>query len=706
MSSSPLLAQAAKKPFTIEDLYRLRGVGAPAMSPDGKTAVFPLTTSDLKEGKRTTNLWKVDVTGQNLARLTTSESSDDSPVFSPDGKTLAFISSRSGTPQLWLLPSAGGEGEKQTDFPGGIASPVFSPDGSKVAFMADVYPECGADAACNKKLLDAKEKNKVKAQLADRLFYRHWDSWKEGRRTHILLFDLKKEKKDPAAIVDLTPGDFDSPVFAAGGGVDYAFSPDGKEFAFSSNRDPEEARSTNSDILSVSLTGDIAANAKNAVNLTQANKAADGSPAFSPDGKYLAYRTQKVAGWESDTFRIVLLERATKKARVVTDSFDYTVTHIEWARDSKTVYFTAEVKGRTPIHALDIATGNIKALTSVGFLDGYQVSPDGAFAVVSRRRIHQPSEIWRLDFDPKSKAPELRLTKFNEAIENEIDIREAEEVSVPGADGKPVHMWIVKPHGFDPSKKYPLVLNIHGGPQQQWADSFRGDWQVYPGAGYIVAFPNPHGSSGFGTAYTAAISRDWNGKVMTDVEKVTDYLAALPYVDKDRMGAMGWSWGGYAVMWLAGHTERYKALASMMGVYDLKTMYSTTEELWFPEWDLGGKPWENTEHYAKASPSNYVTAFKTPTLVITGEKDFRVPFSQSLAFFTDLQVRKVPSRLLVFEKAGHWPAWNEMAVYYAAHLDWFQKYLGGGGSTLDPAAMVRGTAFSEKTEKAEKTEKK
>jgi dipeptidyl aminopeptidase/acylaminoacyl peptidase len=261
---------------------------------------------------------------------------------------------------------------------------------------------------------------------------------------------------------------------------------------------------------------------------------------------------------------------------------------------------------------------------------------------------------------------------------------------VPGADGKPVQVWIVKPHGFDPAKKYPLILNVHGGPQQQWSDAFRGDWQVYPGAGYVVAFPNPHGSTGFGQAYTSAISGDWAGKVMTDIDRVADALEKLPYVDRNRMGAMGWSWGGYAMMWLEGHTTRFKALASMMGVYDLRAMYSSTEEVWFPRWDLKGAPWENAALYRAQSPSEYVTAFKTPCLVITGEKDYRVPYTQSLEFFTDLQARGVPSRLIVFEKSGHWPSAFEMGLYYAAHLDWFHRWLGGPPSPWKPEDLVSG----------------
>jgi len=253
---------------------------------------------------------------------------------------------------------------------------------------------------------------------------------------------------------------------------------------------------------------------------------------------------------------------------------------------------------------------------------------------------------------------------------------------------------VVKPHGFDPAKKYPLILNVHGGPQMMWSDTLRGDWQVYPGAGYIVAFPNPHGSTGFGQAFTDAISGDWDGKVQVDIANVAEHLAGLPYVDKDRMGAMGWSWGGYAMMWLEGHTTRFKALAAMMGVYDLRSMHGATEELWFPEHDLTGTPWDQAATYERMNPSSAVKAFQTPCLVITGERDYRVPYTQSLQFFTGLQEMGVPSRLIVFKNDGHWPDnLKSMPVYYNAHLEWFQKYLGGGAAPWSTEDLVRNLVF-------------
>jgi dipeptidyl aminopeptidase/acylaminoacyl peptidase len=686
--AAPVHASDSGRAFTLDDLYRVKGVGAPAISPDGKTVAYAVTTNDWATKKKTVALWRVDADGRNARALTSPGGNDDHPFFSPDGKTLAFVSTRAGDPQIFFLPLAGGEPEQKTFFPGGVDAPAFSKDGRFVVFAADVYPDCGADAACNRKASAAREGNRIKAHLADTLLYRHWTEWKEGKRAHVFLLELA-EPDAAKAIRDLTPGDFDSPVFSVGGGDDFDLSPDGQELAFASKRDADPARSTNADVFTVPVRGDAAQLAAPR-NVTASNEGFDGSPRYSSDGRFLAFLRQVTPRYEADRQRLMLLDRSNGAVRDLTPSFDDTLRDFRFSKDGNRISFTADVKGRTPLYEVDVASGAIRIVSSIGTIDAWALAPDASFAVAARRRIGSPLEIFRLSLAKGADETGARLTTHNEAFERDVDIRPAEEISVPGADGKPVQVWIVKPHGFDPAKKYPLILNIHGGPQQQWADSYRGDWQVYPGAGYVVAFPNPHGSTGFGQAYTSAISGDWNGKVMADIEKVTDALAKLPYVDADRMGAMGWSWGGYATMWLEGHTTRFKALAAMMGVYDLRAMYSSTEEVWFPAWDLKGAPWENAALYRAQSPSEFVKAFRTPCLVITGEKDFRVPYTQSLEFFTDLQARGVPARLIVFENAGHWPSAFEMGLYYAAHLDWFHRYLGGPPSPWKPEDLVSG----------------
>jgi dipeptidyl aminopeptidase/acylaminoacyl peptidase len=678
-------APAERRAATIADHYRVKGVAEPAIAP----VAFAVTVTDLPAVKRQTNLWRVDAAGANARALTVAEARDSSPAFSPDGTVLAFLSTRAGDPQVYFLPTVGGEPEKKTDVPGGVGAFLLTPDGKRLVLAAEVWPECGADAACNRRNDEAMAKGKMKAYVADRLLFRHWDAWEDGKRTHLLLMDLADPK---APLRDLTPGDFDSPAFVVGGGVDFDVSPDGKELAFTSNRDPEPARSTNSDVWVVPLDGSPEALAA-PQRLTASNRAFDGSPRFSPDGRSIAYRMQRVPGYESDRIVLALLDRATGGSRVVTEGLDAWVNLLRFAPDGRRLYFTADVKGRTPLHALDLATGKVSALSSVGLVDAFEVSPDGTWAAVARRRMHQPTEIHRVALAGPTAGAEGPLTRQNQALLDEVDFRPMEEVFVDSPTGRRIQVLLVKPHGFDPARKHPAIVNVHGGPQSQWADSFRGDAQVYPGAGYVVAFPNPHGSTGWGQEFTAAISGDWDGKVMQDVLAVTDWLAAQPWVDRDRTGAMGWSWGGYAMMWLQGQTDRFKALAAMMGVYDLRTMYSSTEELWFPEWDLQGTPWENPEAYRRQSPSSYVTRFKTPTLVVTGRKDFRVPYAQSLAFFTDLQRMGVPSRLVVFEDSGHWPGWYDMVLYYAAHLDWFHRYLGGAPSPWDPRALARNAVF-------------
>jgi dipeptidyl aminopeptidase/acylaminoacyl peptidase len=682
---APPAGAAEKRAFQIADLYRLKTVADPAVSPDGKWIAYTVRTFDLASQKSRTNLWRVDADGSNARALTSSEAADTAPVFSPDGKTLAFLSTREGgDAQVFMLPLAGGEAKKLTDVPGGVDGPLFSPDGSRMAFAADVYPECGADAACNKRIDEAASKTKLKAHLADGLLYRHWNAWKDGKRTHVLVLDVSSRK-----IVDTTPGDFDAPVFSIGGPLNYAFSPDGKELAFVSNHDPDPESSTNADVYTVDV-GASPESWKAPRDLTKANLAWDGQPRYSPDGRWLAYRRQAVPRYESDRFRIALLDRKAGSAKSLTEDLDAWVDDLEFSRDGKRLFFQTEENGRTPVYELDLASGKRRVVTSTGTLNSWALAPDASFLVVARSRVGNPIELWKI---PAAGGAEVRLTRHNEDVENEVDVRPAEELYVKGADGKDVQVWVVKPHGFDPSKKYPLILNIHGGPQQAYTDAFRGDYQVYPGAGYVVAFANPHGSSGFGQDFTAEISGDYTGKVMEDLRAVTRHLAAQPYVDKDRMGAMGWSWGGYAIMWLEGHNDLgFKCLAAMMGLYDMRAFYSATEELWYPAWDFKGTPWDEPAHYKSSSPSEYVKDFKTPCLVLTGEKDFRVPYTQSLEFFTDLKKRDVPSRLIVFEKAGHWPAWYEMALYYDAHLDWFHTYLGGAPAPWDPVKMVRGLA--------------
>jgi len=680
--------KAEKRAFTIEDLYRVKSISDLSVSPDLKSALFTVADSDLGRAKRTSHIWQMNIDSRNVRQLTWHEKGESSPLFSPDGKWISFISSRDGDANLYLLPAAGGEAKQLTHLSTGVSDPLWSPNGKWIAFSSDIYPECGGDDGCNKQVAGRREKGALKAHMAESLLYRHWTAWKDGTRTHTFLVTVESGE-----IRDLTPGDFDSPPFQLGGPLPYDFSPDGSTLVFSSNHDRNPASSTNSDLWLLSL-ADPGAKAR---NITLSNPAFDGSPKYSPDGKYIAYRMQKIPGYESDRFRLALYDTAKGASAVPTEAFPNWIEDFEWAKDSKAIYFSSPLEGQTPISRLDLGTGAISQTLVDKTIDLFK--PAGADRMIYlRRSTHEPVEAYLAELAGGKASNGVRLTGFNQALAGELDLRPAESIWVEGSGGAKIQVFVVKPHGFETGRRYPLILNVHGGPQMQWTDGFRGDWQVYPGAGYVVAFANPHGSTGYGQDFTAEISGDWGGRVFEDLMKVTDALEQLPYVDRNRTGAMGWSYGGYMMNWFEGHTGRFKAIASMMGLFNLKAFYGATEELWFPEWDLKGQPW-NSELYEKWSPSNYVKNFKTPCLVVSGERDYRVPYTQSLEFFTALQKMNVPSKLIIYSNAGHWPSWYEMALYYTAHLEWFQKYLGGGGAPWSSEDFLRNAVFDRDTGK-------
>ncbi len=677
-----LPAAAQKRAFTIEDFYRVRTASELTLSRDQHRVAFTVTSPDLPRGKRTTRIWVAGADGTDAHQITSGDG-DSSPSFSPDGRYLSFIRLKDGASNLYLLPMGGGEPHQLTAISTGVSDPVWSRDGKRIAFSTDVYPECNGDEACNKRIADRGTKGKLKAHMADQLFYRHWKSWKDGTATHTWTVDV-----DSGTTHDVTPGANDFPPFQLGGPPQYDFSPDGSELVVVSNPDQQLASSTNSDLYLISLTNPGAPR-----DITAGNHAFDGSPKYSPDGRYIAYRRQRDPGFESSLFQLAIYDRRAGTSRVISGTFNNWIDDFEWSDDSRSIYFSAPVEGINPLFRVDVDGGAITRLFDDRSIDGFRVA--GNSVVYIGRSVGEPSEVYRADLAAGvggATRRRARITHLNDALVNEVDFRPAEVMWVTGSEGKRVQVFVVKPHNFDPNRKYPLILNVHGGPQSQWTDSFRGDWQIYPGAGYVVAFANPHGSTGFGQDFTASISGDWGGKPFDDLMLITDALEKLPYVDRDRMGAMGWSYGGYMMNWFEGHTTRFKAIASMMGLFDLRAFYGATEELWFPEWDLRGQPW-NSELYEKWSPSNYVKNFKTPCMVLTGELDFRVPYTQGLEMFTSLQKMNVPSRLIVFSESGHWPSWYEMALYYTAHLEWFHQYLGGGAPPWPTQAFLRNAVF-------------
>lgn len=686
-------AEAGKRAFTIEDLYRVKTLSHLTLSPDGRFLAFDLDVKDFGKGKSNKDLYWVSTRGGEPRRLTFTENqAETAPAWSPDGKQLAFISVRDGKPGIWLLPVDGGEARLLISVASGVSDIRWSPDGRNIAFISTVHPRCGADDECNQMRDRWREKGPLRAHVAGELLYRHWTTWYDGKVDHILIVNVASGK-----VRDLTPGENEAPVFNQGKDG-FAFSLDGKELAYTRNPDPIDrlATSTNSDIWIIPVDPAPDGSTPMAQNITGGNPAYDGAPCYSPDGKKIAFLRQRIPGNESDRFSLYLYDRQTRETRELTPRFDNWIRRPEWLPDSKGLLFKADEKGQTPIYRIGLEGGDPTKVAEKAFLDEYVVGSDGREVFAIQRAVHAPYELFR--FDLSGKDGPRQLTSFNKQLEEEVDLRPAWSAWVDGANGAKIHTFLIKPFNFDPAKKYPVIINIHGGPQMMWADSFRGDWQIYPGAGYVVVFPNPHGSTGYGQAFTDAISGDYTGAVMEDIAKVTDWVESLPYVDKDRIGVMGWSWGGYAVNWLLGTTTRYKAMASMMGIFDTRSFYGGTEELWFPEQDFRGTPW-TSEQYEKVNPSKNWKNFKTPTLFITGELDFRIPYPQSLMGFTYLRRLGIPSQLVVFPEAGHWPSWYEMALYHTAHLEWFHRFLGGASPPWTTEAFANNEVFDFETGK-------
>jgi dipeptidyl aminopeptidase/acylaminoacyl peptidase len=660
----PAVPPAAAATFNATEMMKLRRLGDPQVSPDGRLVLYTAGEVDLTANGRNDDLWVVPLAGGEPRRLTAHPKSDTRGRWSPDGRRIAFVSAREGEPQVFVMEAAGGEPRRVTSLPTG-AHGVLWADAATLLATSDVYPECDAasgayDAACNEERLASAGKPST-ARAYDQLLYRHWDTWEDGRRTHLLVVPL-----EGGPVRDLTPGERDVPPFGLGGPDDYAVSPDGREVAFVRKDDRVEALSTNGELFVVPVAG-------GAARKVSGSPGYDGAPRYSPDGAALAFRAQMRAGYESDRWRLMVYDRRAGTARNLTEALDRQVEGFAWSPDSRTLFFVAAEDGREPVFAVAAAGGPVRRV-ALGTFGDVQAAPGGAL-VATKASLTHPAEVVRIDPGGASSA----LTHANDALLAPFGLRPGESVRYAGAAGKDVQAWIVKPPAFDPSRKYPLLVLIHGGPQGVWPDgwSFRWNAQVFATAGYVVFMPNPRGSIGWGQAFIDDVTADWGGRAYEDVLRGTDFAEALPYVERGRTAAAGASYGGYLINWILGHTERFRALVSHDGVFDLASMYGATEELWFVDWEFKGPFWENPEMYARWTPSRHVGNFKTPTLVIHGEQDHRVPLEQGLALFTALQRRGVPSRLLVFPDEGHWVLKPANSVrWYQEVLAWLEKWAG------------------------------
>jgi dipeptidyl aminopeptidase/acylaminoacyl peptidase len=656
---------SAQQAFTISDLLNVRRVSDPQLSPDGRTVAYVVGSVDKAANRVISQIYTVDIDGGNQRQIT-DKGSNSSPRWSPDGKRIAFTTGG----QIWTMKPDGSDKSQVTTISTGASGPVWSPDGRMIAFVSDVYPECSTDE-CNKAEDEKADSSKVQAHVTDRLLYRHWVEWRNRKRTHVFVVPVRG-----GTAQEITTGDYDSPPYAASSNIDYAFSPDSTEIAYLRNPDKIEAISTNSDIYVAKLSGGVPK------NITESNHGYDATPIYTPDGRFIIYRSEATPGFEADRWRIMRYDRATGRSVELTQGFDQQVDEMTLSADGRTIYFAAGLNEHNPIFSVPVdstARGSFAPLVTGVSASNVSVSNDGRMLVFASSTASSPTEIYRANADGSGLRP---LTMVNAAIMQPFGLKPAEDVQWKGAMNATVHGFILKPSNFDPSRKYPLIVLIHGGPQGAWFDNWGYRWnpQVFANQGYVVFMPNPRGSTGYGQQFVNDVSGDWGGRAFTDVTNGIASVIQAPYIDRNRIGAAGASYGGYMVDWLLGHNNdprfKIKAFVSHAGVFNLESMAGATEELWFVNWEFKGMPWENPVNYQRWSPNKFVKNFSTPTLVSCGELDFRVPNDQSFQLYTALQLKGIPSKLIVFPDEGHWilkPQNSEF--WYQNVLDWFQKYL-------------------------------
>ncbi|UCF06491.1 MAG: S9 family peptidase [bacterium] len=667
---------AGKKPWTPDELAKLKRVADPQLSPDGRWIAYVVTVIDFEEDRGNSDIWLIPSEGGKPRRMTTSEKSDNHPRWSPDGTKLALLSSRDGEQQIYLLPVDGGEAKKLTDFPGGVGDMMWSHDGSGFIFTGRVYPDC-PDLDCVTERDEEKEKEKVTALVHKHLLYRHWDSYEDGKVDH--LFYIPAEGGEPR---DLTPGlEYDALTYwLASAGRDFDLTPDGSVLYFSGKQDEDQAVSYNEEIWRVPLSG-------GEVERVTSNPAADGYPRISPDGKFLAYRATRRPGYESDRYELMIMKLPGGEPKSLTPDFDRSVGTLFWSHNGKDIFFGAEDRGDVNLFKVSVKGGEPKVIvggdgpSGHGYHFNIQAGPKDKFFIYRYRPMTHYYEIFRCN----SKGKDVRqLTFENRETYETFHFPDGEEIWFKGAENADVHGFLIKPIDFDPGKRYPMMVRVHGGPQQMFGYAWRPEYSIFSGAGYAVFFCNPRGSTGYGQLFTDQIRGDWGGKVIEDIVSGVRYvLDHYDWIDPKGIGAWGGSYGGFVCNWLQGHNEDglFSVLVSHAGEADQWSSYGSTEELWFPEWELLGAPWENPGLYDELSPIRYAENFSTPHLIIHGELDFRVPITGGEQMFTALQRLGVPSKMIRFPDEDHWILKPHNArFWYASILDWFDQWLKRGGS--------------------------
>ena len=668
---------AAARGLDVRDLQKLDRVSSPVLSPDGSTVVFAKRIVDADVVKASSSLWVRNLLTRDMAppkRLTPEGWNVNSPSFSPDGKTVYFLSAKSGTQQLYAMPLVGGAPRQLTAFALDVASYKVSPDGTRVLFSTDTFADCKADFACTKKRLDDTAAKKSSGVVYDGLFVRHWDTWADGRRSRLFVAALPEGKAKPVAsatsLTDRLDGDAPSKPF--GGADEYTWSPDGASVVAAIRvAGKGEAWSTNFDLYQVAADGSSAP-----VNLTASNPAWDTGPVFSADGKTLFYRAMKRPGFEADRFGLMAMDLATKQVREIAPSWDRSADGIVVSKDGATIYTTAQDVGQHPLFAVDVASGTAKPVVAEGSISAFDIAGDTL--AFTRNTLKTGDQLFTTTL---AGAPLRAITPSAQDMLKDVSFGDFEQFTFTGWNNETVHGYVVKPHDYVEGQKYPVAFLIHGGPQGSFGNgwSYRWNPQTYAGQGYAVVMIDFHGSTGYGQAFTDAISQHWGDRPLEDLQK--GWAAAqqkYAFLDGGKACALGASYGGYMINWIAGNwNEPWKCLVNHDGVFDTRSMGYVTEELWFTEWENGGTPFDKPENYEKFNPVNHVAKWRVPMLVVQGEKDYRVPVDQGLSTFTALQRKGIESKLLYFPDENHWVLKPQNSILWHDTVNaWLKQHIG------------------------------
>lgn len=678
----PVAANAARG-LEPRDLVALDRYSSPTLSTDGSVLVFAKRTMDLAANKSSTSLWIENLVARDAApprRLTPEGWNVNSPTFSADGKAVYFLSAKSGSQQLYAIPAAGGEPKQLTDLPVDVGGYKLSPDGKRVALVLEAFVDCKSDLACTKKRLDDTAARKSSGVLYDKIFVRHWDTWADGRLNRVFAATLPQGKEKPLKTATLIGADVigDVPSKPFGDTGEFAWSPDGDSFVLAARKsDRTEPTSTNFDLYLVAADGSGAAR-----NLTAANKAWDTGPVFSADGKTLYYRAMKRPGFEADRFALMAMDLATGSTRDLAPKWDASADGITLSADGKSIYTTAQELGRHPLFSVSIDSGEVTSIFKDGTVGGFELAGDTLAIVANSMKTGDVIHTTSAD----GKAPLRAITPSAEKMLPDVRFGEYEQFRFPGWNNETVHGYVLKPWNYEEGKTYPVAFLIHGGPQGSFGDgwSYRWNPQTYAGQGYAVVMIDFHGSTGYGQKFTDSITGHWGDRPLEDLQK--GWAAAqkkYAFLDGDRACALGASYGGYMINWLAGNwfdrkgNAPFKCLVNHNGVFDTRSMGLVTEELWFTEWEFGGPVHEKPEGYERFNPARHINKWKTPMMVVAGQNDFRVPIDQSLSTFTALQRRGIESQLLYFPDENHWvlKPQNSLQWHDAVHA-WMKKYIG------------------------------